>query len=198
MSERALRLMDVSEFLGWEDGTDTRYELIGGAPVAMAPPARPHRILAVQLAAELRSACRLRSPCIAESEAGIALSYRDDTCYIADLVVTCSPPSSEERLVRDPVLIVEILSPSTASFDRQTKVPDYRRIASVQEILLIDSRSIFAEVLRRDGERWLTEIVRGADATLTLASIGFAVRMANLYEDIDFAEPESRPRPTGA
>jgi Uma2 family endonuclease len=102
-------------------------------------------------------------------------------------VVTCSPASDEEQLVRDPVLIVGILSSGTASFDRQAKVPDYRRIASVREILLIDSRSIFAEVLRRDGERRLTEIVRGPDATLTLASIGLAVRMADLYERLDFA-----------
>jgi Uma2 family endonuclease len=130
---------------------------------------------------------RARYPCIAESEAGIALPDRDDSCCIADLVVTCSPPSGHEQLVSDPVLIVEILSPSTASFDRQTKVPDYRRIASVQEILLIDSRSVFAEVLRRDGERWLTEIVCGPDARLTLASVGLAVRMADLYEGLDFA-----------
>jgi Uma2 family endonuclease len=75
-------------------------------------------------------------------------------------------------LVRDPLLIVEILSPGTALYDRQTKVSDYRRIASVQEILLIDSASIFAEVLRREGDRWITEIVRGPQATLSLASIG--------------------------
>jgi hypothetical protein len=46
--------------------------------------------------------------------------------------------------------------------------------------------------------RWLTEIVRGPDATLTLASIGLAVRMADLYEGIDLAEPAPQPRPAGA
>jgi hypothetical protein len=65
---------------------------------------------------------------------------------------------------------------------------------------VIDSRSVFAEVPRRDGERWLTEIVRGPGATL--ASIGHPVRMADLYEGMDFAasatgrfEPCSRGRP---
>jgi Uma2 family endonuclease len=187
MSERAYKGMTLAEFLRWEDGTDTRYELLGGSPVAMAPPARPHGILAVRLAAQIETRLRSQRPCIAQSEAGIALIGRDDNCYIADLAVSCAPAPDDEQLVREPVLIVEILSPSTATFDRQTKVPDYRRLPSVQEILLIDSRSVFAEVLRRDGERWLTEIVRGAEAMLTLASIGLNVRMEELYEGLDLA-----------
>ena len=54
-----------------------------------------------------------------------------------------------------------------------------------EEILLIDSASIFAEVLRREGDRWITEIVRGPQATLSLASIGLTVTMSDLYEGID-------------
>ena len=80
------------------------------------------------------------------------------------------------------LLIVEVLSASTAAFDRQTKVADYRRIASVQEILLLDSETVFAEVLRRDGERWITEIVQGPAATLTLGSVPLSIPMAELYE----------------
>jgi Uma2 family endonuclease len=74
-------------------------------------------------------------------------------------------------------------------YDRQTKVADYRRIASVEEILLIDSVSIFAEVLRREGERWISEIVRGPQATLSLASIRLTATMSDLYEGIDLADP---------
>jgi Uma2 family endonuclease len=81
------------------------------------------------------------------------------------------------------------LSQGTAMYDRQTKVADYRRIPSVEEILLIDSASIFAEVLRREGDRWITEIVRGPQATLTLASIGLTATMSDLYEGIDVADP---------
>ena len=73
-------------------------------------------------------------------------------------------------------------------YDRQTKVADYRRIPSVEEILLIDSASIFAEVLRREGDRWITEIVRGPQATLSLASIGLTAAMSDLYEGIDLPD----------
>ena len=196
MSEAAVKRMTVAEFLRWEDGTDTRYELLGGAPVAMAPPAIAHGILALRLGARIDTALRSRSPCFGQSEAGIARSDRDDTCYIADLAVTCTPAERGQQLIQDPLLIVEILSPGTALYDRQTKVSDYRRIASVEEILLIDSASIFAEVLRREGDRWITEIVRGPEATLSLASIGLTTTMSELYDGIDLLDQAAATRPT--
>ena len=128
--------MTVAEFLRWEDGTDTRYELLAGEPVAMAPPAVAHGVLTARLAVRIEAALRSRRPCIVQSEAGIARPDRDDTCYVADLAVTCTPLQPGQSLIADPLLIVEILSPGMVAHDRHTKVPDYRRIASVQEILL--------------------------------------------------------------
>ena len=188
MSELAVKRMTLAEFLRWEDGTDARYELLEGFPVAMAPPAPAHGFLAARLCASIEVALRSRRPCMVQVEAGIARPDWDDTCYVADLAVTCKPPPYGDQLIRDPVLIVEILSPGTAMYDRQTKVADYRRIPSVQEILLIDSASIFAEVLRREGERWITEIVRRPQATLSLASIGMTTIMSDLYEGIDLPD----------
>jgi Uma2 family endonuclease len=196
MSEAAVKRMTLAEFLRWEDGTDTRYELLDGMAVAMAPPAIAHGMLALRLGARIDAALRSRPPCFGQSEAGIARPDRNDTCYIADLAVTCTPPERGQQLLRDPLLIVEILSPGTALYDRQTKVSDYRRIASVEEILLIDSTSIFAEVLRREGNRWITEIVRGPQATLALASIGLAAAMSDLYEGIDLPDPTAASWPT--
>ena len=186
MSELAIKRMTVAELLRWEDGTDTRYELLAGVPVAMAPPAIAHGILALRLGARIDAALRSRPPCFGQSEAGIVRPDRDDTCYVADLAVSCSPPERGQQLLQDPLLIVEILS---AIYDRQTKVADYRRIPSVEEILLIDSASIFAEVLRREGDRWITEIVRGPQATLSLTSIGLTAAMSDLYAGIDLSDP---------
>ena len=156
--------------------------------MAMAPPAIAHGILALRLGARIDAALRSRSPCLGQIAAGIAKPDRDDTCYIADLAVTCIPPERSQQLLQDPLLIVEILSPGTALYDRQTKVSDYRRIPSVEEILLIDSTSIFAEVLRREGDRWITEIVRGPQATLSLASVGLTAAVSELYKRIDLPD----------
>ena len=185
MGEPAIRPMTLEEFLRWEDGTDTRYELIDGSPLARAPPARAHGMLCARLAGMIDAGLRSRRPCSAQSEAGIARSDREDTCYIADLVVTCQPHERGEQLVNDPILIVEILSPGTERHDRQSKVPAYRDIGSVIEILLIDSESIYAEILRREGDRWITELVQGRDAVLNLSSVELLIAMADLYEGID-------------
>ena len=199
MAEHAINKMTVAEFVRWEDGSDTRYELLDGTPVAMAPPAVAHGMLSLRLGARIEAALRARPPRIGQSEAGIVKPDRDDTCYIADLAVTCIPPPPGQQLLAEPVLIVEVLSPGTAVYDRQTKVADYRRIPSVEEILLIDSASVFAEVLRRAGEQWITELVQGREATLSLASISLTVTMADLYEEIEIQDaPETPLRLSGA
>ena len=186
MAEPAIKAMTLGEFLNWEDGTDTRYELIDGFPVAMAPPARAHGILCARLAGELNAALRSRRSCTAQAEAGIARLDRSDSCYIADLAVTCRAHQRGEQLVRDPILIVEVLSPGTERNDRRLKVPAYREIESVQEILLIDSEAAYAEIFRRNGAVWFSEIIRGRGAELHLSSIDLRLSMAELYEGIEF------------
>src|SRR5271156_6421900 len=185
MAEPAIRRMTLEEFLHWEDGTDTRYELIDSFPVAMAPPARAHGILCARLAGEFNAALRSRRPCTTQTEAGIARPDLSDSCYIADLAVTCRPYQRGEQLVEDPILIVEVLSPGTERHDRRAKVPAYREIENVQEILLIDSEAAYAEIFRRRGTAWFSEIVRGREAELHLASIELHLAMSELYEGID-------------
>jgi len=145
MAEPAIKLMTLDEFLHWEDGTDTRYELIDGVPSAMAPPARAHGILCARLGGELNGVLRSRRPCTAQTEAGIARPDRRDSCYIADLAVTCRPYHRGEQLIQDPILIVEVLSPGTERHDRQTKVPAYREIESAG-----NSADRLGGLLRRD------------------------------------------------
>lgn len=187
MSEAALKGMTLEDFLRWEDGSDTRYELIGGFPVAMAPPARAHGMLCARLTVAIDAALRARRPCAIQTEAGIARADRADTCYVADLAVTCRPHERGEQLVTEPILIVEILSPGTGRHDRQIKIPAYCQIDSVEEILLIDSESLYAEILRRDGARWSIDFVRGADAEVSLTTLGLRLALADLYEGIDLA-----------
>src|SRR5438477_9910461 len=98
MSEPAQRGMRVDEFLRWEDGTDTRYELVGGFVYAMAPPAPGHSGLAGRLGGAIAMALQSRPHCAAHPEAGIARHDRDDSCYIADIAVTCEVLRREDRL----------------------------------------------------------------------------------------------------
>jgi Putative restriction endonuclease len=68
-----------------------------------------------------------RAPCEIYCEAGIARPDRNDTFYVADIAISCEGLSPDDRLLRAPLLIVEVLSPSTSISDRQIKLADYRR-----------------------------------------------------------------------
>jgi len=189
--------MTVDQFLDWEDGTDTRHELVGGVVAAMAPPAPAHGRLAARLVEAIGGGLRPRRPCAAYSEVGIVRPDRNDTCYVADIAVSCEPLRPQDRLIRDPILIIEVMSPSTVRFDRQTKAADYRRIPSVQEIMLIDSTAMFAEVLRREGEQWISEIIQGPGANLSLRSIPLSLPISELYEGLPLPETKAAGGQTG-
>ncbi len=180
MAETAEKLMTVAEFLIWEDGTDTRYELMDGRPVAMAPVTAGHSIIAVNLGHALRS--RLKAPCYAGGEAGVARPDRDDMFYEADLVVSCTPVTPGTAVIPDPVVVIEVLSPSTVEHDRGRKAYDYRRIPSVQEIALVASEQRHVEIWRRRGAKWEVEDLIG-DAALELEAVGVAVPFAAIYAD---------------
>jgi Uma2 family endonuclease len=187
MAEPAKR-MSLAEFLGWDDGTDTRYELIGGFLVAMAPPAEAHSMLAVQLVRRIDATLSSRRPCRALIEAGVTRPDRADTYFVADIAATCAPVEPGRQATEDPFLIIEILSPSTERHDRRVKLPAYRQIETVQEILLVASDEHYAELHRRAGAYWITEISRGGESAIVLASVPVEISISELYEGIVFGE----------
>ena len=113
MAEPAAGAMTLDDFLRWDDGTETHYELIGGFVVAMAPPAEAHRILAMRLGSRIDAALSTRRPCNAQIEAGVIRPDRADTYFEADIAATCAANQPGRQAVSDPFLIVEILSPGT-------------------------------------------------------------------------------------
>jgi len=190
MAEPAIQPMTLAEFLSWDDGTDTHYELIGGFPVAMAPPAAAHRILAARLLTAIETVLSARRPGNAQSDAGVTRPDRADTYFEPDIAATCERQDVRQQSLVEPFLIVEILSPSTERHDRRIKLPVYRQIDSVQEILFIDSDGIYAELHRRSGAQWITDLLRGGEAILRLASVPIEIRLAELYDGIALPENE--------
>ena len=85
-------------------------------------------------------------------------------------------------MIPDPVVIIEVLSPSTVEHDRGRKAYDYRRIPSVQEIVLVASEQRHVEIWRRRGAKWEVEDPIG-DAALELETVGAAIPFAAIYAD---------------
>src|SRR6202521_3711792 len=179
--------MTVAEFLDWEgDDTDRKFELVDGEPQAMAPASGTHGTMQITIGSILRAHLRSNRPgCRVAAEPGIVPRVRASAnMRIPDLAITCVPNEATECALPDPVLIIEILSPSNEAETRQN-VWAYASIPSVREILLVRSTEIAAELLRRqaDGD-WPAQpqmIEGGAD--LALDSIGFRAKLGDFYED---------------
>jgi Uma2 family endonuclease len=190
MASPAPKRMTLAEFLAWDDGTDRRYELLDGIPVMMAPSLEAHGELVAALTIEIGN--RLRPPCRVISEAGIVIPDRADTYYLADLAVTCAPREPGRRMVVEPVLVVEVLSPSTNQVDRWRKVADYRTLPSVQDILVVFSDERRVEVQRRTADGWRVEDLIGK-AVIGLACCDGPIPLDAVYRDL---LPDKAAEPT--
>lgn len=174
--------MSVQEYLRWDSGDGFAYELVDGVPRAMAPATGTHALLQNELARRIGNhLLHSRPGCESLTNPGVAphvLSARN--VRIPDLAVTCSPVPPGQAIIDRPVLLVEILSPSNQA-KTWSNVWAYTSIPSVREILVLDSAQVAAEVLRRsDADGWPDEPERITEGDLVLASIGFAVPLAEL------------------
>jgi Uma2 family endonuclease len=190
--------MTVAEFLKWDDGTDTRYELIDGRPAAMAPPKPRHGVVAGNIARRLSEALDRRPPCRVVIEAGVVRPNDFHSFFVPDLVVTCAPDDLKGDWVSHPALIVEILSPSTRAHDMRVKLMAYRAIPAVREILLIDPLEPGCEIHRRlDASRWQVDLFNRLEDEIVLESAGFAGPLALFYAGLEEPAP-AVPSPDAA
>lgn len=173
----------VQEFLSWDPGDGQRYELVDGLPRAMAPASNVHGFLQAELGSLIRNHLRQHRPeCEVIANPGIVPQILSGHNFrIPDLGVTCARIRPGSSMLPEPLLLVEILSPSNQA-DTWSNVWTYTSIPTVQEILILHSAQVAAEVLRRTGEGgWPggTELV--TDGDLVLSSIGFRESIGELY-----------------
>jgi Uma2 family endonuclease len=175
--------MTVGEFLKWDADDGRRYELVDGEPRAMAPASTLHGFLQNELGSLIRNHLRDKaSGCEVVANPGIVPRLLSEhNVRIPDLAVTCSPLMVGQATLSDPVLLIEILSPSNQA-KTWTNVWAYTSILSVQEILVLRADRIAAELLRRSPEgEWPDRPIAISEGDLVLESIGFRVALADLY-----------------
>lgn len=136
--------MSVAEFLVWseEQPDDARHELVAGVPVRlMAPTSIRHARIQRNASEVLRGAMAAAGiHCeILEAGPGVALGPEGDECRIPDVVVTCSAAIDETaHLVPEPLIVVEVASPSTRLADVNDKVEFYGALASIHHYVVIE------------------------------------------------------------
>jgi Uma2 family endonuclease len=176
-------LMTVAEFLAWAAPGQTPWQLVDGEPIAMAPASRTHGALQLELGGLIRNHLAAAGDrCTVVAAPGIVPRVRSDENFrIPDLAVTCTRYDVEEYDVSDPVVIVEVLSPSNRS-ETWRNVWAFATIPSLREILILSSTVIRAALLRRDSDgNWPAAATVIEDGDLTLDSIDFTVPLAEIY-----------------
>ena len=175
--------MTLAEFLEWEERQPMRYEFDGVGPVAMAGGSVRHAQIQRNLAFTFTA--RLRGKPCQFLGSDLKIQTEEDHARYPDGIVICSPLTGGETIVDAPVVIFEVLSPSTTHTDRFVKAREYQRMPSVQRYVMLEQDSVNAVVYARSGETWTHEILIG-DSILALPEIGVELPLAELYEGVVF------------
>ncbi|MFW5815841.1 MAG: Uma2 family endonuclease [Wenzhouxiangella sp.] len=181
--------MSGEEYLAWEAEQEGKHEFLAGEIFAMVGASDRHVTIAGNLYAAIRD--HLRSgPCrVYISDMKLRVNAVDAWFY-PDVMVTCDPVDHQRDMDKTaPVLIIEVVSPSTEAFDRGGKFAAYRTIPSLNEYLLIDPDSGRLELYRRNTEnQWVLHTPLG-DTPLDLCCIDLVLSRAIVFED---ADPDQR------
>ena len=175
----------TDDYLAGEESSPVKHEYVAGEVFAMAGAGEAHVTVAGNLFALLRNHVR-GGPCrvyIADMKVRVEQA---DAFYYPDVFVTCNPADGRENLFkRNPRLIIEVLSDSTAAFDRGAKFAHYRQLDALREYVLIEPERPSIDVFRRNAEgSWVLHPVAEGDELL-LASLDFHCPMSSVYEDVE-------------
>lgn len=171
--------MTVAEYRVWVEGTpdDERWELLDGEPVLMSPPRARHQRIVMNIAKRLDELAERRG-CNALPGLGVLSEAMDDFAPIPDIVVTCGP-LAQDGYTKDPVLVAEVLSPSTMRNDLGRKTAFYRSVPSLRTFLIVHQDEVRVEVWRR-ADGWSMSGA-GAGAVIDLPELGGALAVDEVY-----------------
>lgn len=178
----AIRLT-AADYLAWEQAQPTRHEFWDGEIFAMAGAEERHVTTSLNVAMALRQ--RLRGSACRTFMLDMRLWLADAHSYFyPDVFVTCSAQDTHPLQKQHPLLVVEVLSPSTAAHDRGAKFAAYRRAASLQEYALVDPDTRTTDVYRRGADGLWVLHPFGAEETVHFASVALALPPADLWADV--------------
>jgi Uma2 family endonuclease len=167
---------------------DTRYELIGGEIVAMTNPTIAHEDIVGNIGRPLGTLMRARNCRV--SQGGIHVQSREDgqgsNKPRPDLMAYCGPVDPRRNFVTNPLVIVEVLSPSNMDADRGLKLRFYKTaLAMLQHIALVYQDQARVEHFRRTDAGWSTDALVTMDAVLRFDAIGFEIALSEIYAGVE-------------
>ena len=190
MTQKAkLDWISVEDYL--EGRSPVRHEYIGGRVFATVGGTLAHNRIAVNITSVLHRHLR-GTPCaVYMSDVKVRVSAVD-AFYYPDVVVSCEPYRPESLYLEEPILIVEVLSPSTEAVDRREKLLNYQKLPLLREYLLVASEEIRIEVYRRGGDRFgEVELYGPEDRAVPLASVELELPLGEVYAGVFDGSPDA-------
>ena len=176
----------VEEYLAREQRSDIRHEYLAGHIVAMGGASRRHGLIAGSLHALLLPAARRRGCQLFVADMKVRIDHEGDSWfYYPDLVLACDPADREPLYVRDPCLLVEVLSPSTEQTDTREKLLAYRLLPGLREYLMLRQDRLQADLYQREADgRWQHLRMTHLDETLPLRCLDAQPSLREVYVDV--------------
>jgi Uma2 family endonuclease len=182
MSQARTKPMTLAQFLDWEERQEVRHEFADGAVTMMSGGTDAHDEVRGAIHATLRAKLRTKeSPCRARLD--LKLVCPNGRSRYPDVAVICGPRDPKATRLTDPVVLVEVLSPSTRATDYMVKSVDYASVASVAVYLIVDPDEPRIDVLRRDDGALRPQMqLDSLNAVIDLPEIGVALTLAEIYD----------------
>lgn len=182
-------IYNAEEYLALEEPADYRSQFYNGEIFSMAGASRRHNTASMNTAGSLHFQLRNR-PCeIYQNDMRVKVS--PDLYTYPDIVIVCGEPQIEKKHgenLLNPLVIIEVLSPSTEKFDRGEKARPYRLMPSLEEYVLISQDAMHIEhFVRQNNGGWLLTELSAADDVLELPTISCQVSLSDVYAKIDFS-----------
>ena len=187
MASERTPTMSVEEYFGLEENNpDTRYEYLDGYAYMMSGGSANHAAISGNIYAILKNALR-GGPCRAYNS-DMKVRVSETRYFHPDVTVSSdSRDRGTTSVLKSPRLVVEVLSPGTEARDRGRKLQCYLACPSIEEYLLVDSRSMRIEIYRKEQRKWVYEAFETGNE-VELATIGVHFPVVDAYEDVIFDE----------
>jgi len=176
----------AEEYLALERSAPYKSEFHDGQVYAMTGASRKHNLVTVNIAGELRDQLKKR-PCEAYISDMRVKAVEARSYHYPDIAVVCGSPQFEDAHVDtllNPTVLIEVLSPSTEAYDRGGKFAHYRKIASLNEYLLVTQDQPIIERYQRQGDVWILSEAEGLGASVSLESIGCILSLREVYDKV--------------
>ena len=184
------RQMSESDYLAFEETSTIKHEYVNGEVYAMTGAGWNHNLINGNTQTTLNSQLADKPCGVVSSDMRLKVESKSVSFRYPDTMVICGEPEfADDRTdtITNPIVIVEVLSPSTALKDRNEKLQEYISVSSVQEYVLISQHEAKVEVYtRQQSGTWLYTPLNGLDASIELTSIDCTLALAKLYAKVNF------------